>query len=67
MTGVCILYIVISKLGHWQEFSLVTLLEVDKDLEICLYGAVLLLGLPVCLQMEGDKKPLLNAKEVTEQ
>ena len=66
MTSTGVLSIIISKLGHWREPSPVVLLEVDKGLEIRLYGAVLLLGLPVCLRMEGGRKPFLDAKKVAE-
>ena len=67
VTGACVFCIFISKLGHQQEPSLVILLEVDKALEIRLHGAVLPLGLPVCLRMKGGRKPSLDVEEVTEQ
>ena len=43
------------------------MLKVDKDLEVRLYGAILPLGLPVCLKIKAGKKPLLDDGEVTEQ
>ena len=62
----CIFCIVISKLAYWHGPSPVIFVEVGKSLEIRLHGAVLPLGLPVCLQIEGNKKPLLDAEKVAE-
>ena len=67
VTGAYVFCIVISKLGHWQELSLVILLEVDKVLEIHFHSAVLPLGLPICLQIKGGRNPSLVAEEVAEQ
>ena len=64
VTNACVFCIVINKLCHWQEPSPVILLEVDKSLEVCLHGAVLPLGLPVCLRMEGGRELSLDAKKV---
>ena len=64
VTGARVLRIVISKLGYRQEPSPVILLKVDKGSEIRLHGAVLPLGLLVCLQMEGGRELLLDAEEV---
>ena len=66
VTGARVFHIIISKLGHRQEPSIVILLEVDKDSKVRLYSAVLPLSLPVCLQIEGGKKLLLDAEKVTE-
>ena len=65
LTGVRVLCIVISEFGHRQEPSPVILLEVDKSSEVRLHGAVLPLGLPICLWIEGGREPSLDAKEVT--
>ena len=67
VTGACVLRIVISELSHWQKPILVILLEVDKGLEVRLHGAVLPLGLPVCLRMEGDREPSLDVEKVAKQ
>ena len=64
VTSTCVLRIVISKLGYWQEPSPVILLKVDKDLEVHFHCAVLLLGLPICLRMDGGKEPSLDAEKV---
>ena len=53
--GAGIFGIVINKLGHWQKPSLVVPLKVDKGLEVHFYGAILPLGLPICLQIKGGK------------
>ena len=55
VTGACVLCIVISKLGHRQEPSLVILFKVDKGLEVALYGTILAHCLTVSLQVKRDK------------
>ena len=67
MTNAYVLCIFISKLDNWQEPSPVILIKGDKSKEIHIYGAVLPLGLPIYLQIERDKKPSLDAKEVAKQ
>ena len=52
VTRACNLEIIISKLGHWQESSLVILLEVDKRSEVGFYDAILPVGLPVSLRIK---------------
>ena len=54
MASAYIFSIVISKLGHWQEFCLVNLFEVDKNLDINFYYAIMSFGQAVCLGMEGS-------------
>ena len=65
MTGVCILGIVVRKLGHWQKSYLVILFKVDKGSKICLYCTVLAFGLTVYLRVERGRKFLFNSEEVT--
>ena len=67
VTGACVLRIVISKLGYWQEPSSVILLKVDERSEIRHHGAVLPVGLPLYLQMKGNREPLLDVEEVAKQ
>ena len=64
MANARIFGIIISIFGHWQEPSLIILLEIDKSSEIGYYGTDLPFGLAVSLRMEGGEKPTLNAKEV---
>ena len=67
MASAYILSIVISKVGHRQESSLVILLEVDKRLEIRFYRTILTFCLAVCLQVKGGGESPLDAEEVAEQ
>ena len=64
VTDARVLCIIISKLGYWQEPSPVILLEVDKDSEVRLHGAILPFGLPIYLRMEGGRELLLDVEEV---
>ena len=64
MAGACILGVIISKLGYWQESWLIILFEVDKISKIGLYGTILLFCLIVCLRMEGNREFPLDAKKV---
>ena len=59
-----VLCIFISEFSHWQEPSPVILLEVDDRLHVRLYDATLLLDLSFYMQIKGDRKPLLETKEV---
>lgn len=45
VTGTCIFGIVLSNLGHWQEFSLIILFLIDKCTKINLDCAILFLNL----------------------
>ena len=66
MTGFCVFGIIINKLGHWEEPGPIVLLEIDKRLEVDFYNTVLSFALAVSLRMEGDEKPTLDIKEVSE-
>ena len=55
MTITSVFAIIIYKPRHWQEFSLVILLKVDKNLKIGLYGAVLPLFLAISLRLKYGK------------
>ena len=67
VAGACIIYIVISKLGHWQEPCPIVLLEIDKGSKVGLYGGVLPFCLAVGLGVEGGRKLPLDPKEITKQ
>lgn len=67
VTGTCILSIVISKLGHWQEPSPVILFEIDKGSEVGFHRAILPLGLVVGLRVEGGGQSASNTEEVAKQ
>ena len=64
MAGARILGIIISKFGHWQEPSLIVLLEVDKCLEVGFHYMILLFCLTVCLQVKDGGESPLDIKEV---
>ena len=64
VTGAGIFRIVICKFSYWKESCPVVLLEVDKGLEVSFYGAVLPLGLTVCLRVERGGELAFDAKEV---
>ena len=62
--GTRILDVVVSELSYWQKPSPVILLIINKRFEVYLHGAVLPLGLAVCLRMKGGRKLLLDIKRV---
>ena len=65
MTNASILGIIISKLHHGKKPCSIILLEIDKNLKISFYCAILLFGLIVCLWMEIGRKSSLNTKKIT--
>ena len=67
VTGAGIFRIVIGEFSHRKESCPVVLLEVDKGSEVSFYGAVLPLGLTICLRVEGGGKLAFDAKEVAKQ
>ena len=67
VAGACILGVVISKLGHWQELCPIILFKVDKGLKVGIHGAVLPFCLTVYLRMEGSRESPLDAKIVAKQ
>ena len=66
MAGACILGVVISELGHWQEPCPIVLFEIDKSSKVGLYGAILLFCLAVGLRVEGGRELSLDSEEITE-
>ena len=63
MAGARIFGVVVSKLSYWQKPSPVILLTVNKRFEVCIHGAVLPLGLAVCLRIKSGGKLLLNVEK----
>lgn len=59
--------IMIGKLSHWQQTSLVVLFIVDKSLKISFYCTILAICLAISLRVEGNRESLLNTQKVTEQ
>ena len=64
VTSAAVFRIVIDKFSHRKEPCLVVLLEVNECLEVSFYGAVLPLGLTVCLRVERGGELAFDAKEV---
>lgn len=50
MTGAYVFRIVICKLVYCQELSSIILLEINKNIKICFYNAILLLDLAINLR-----------------
>lgn len=63
MVSARIFIIVVRKFRHEQEPYPVFLLPVNKKTKISLHYAILSLGLAVCLQIEYNKKLLLNVEK----
>ena len=61
ITGISIFCIIIGKFNYQKEFYSVILLKVNKDLEVNFCGAVLPLGLTVCLRVKCGRELLLDA------
>lgn len=66
MAETCIFGIIIEELSNQQEFSLVILFEVIKNLEISLYSVVLVFCCIINLKVMGNCKPLFDTKAVAE-
>lgn len=49
ITGINILSIIISEFSHQKKFDLITLLEIDKNLEVNFHCAVLPFSLTISL------------------
>lgn len=64
MTSVSIFDIVICKIGHWQEPSLIMLFKVDKNSKVGLYYAILMFCLTVSLGVECREEPSFDVKKV---
>lgn len=57
--------IIMGKFGYCQEFSLIILFQVDKNLEVDFYSTDLLFSLAVNLGVKDCWKFLLDFQEVT--
>ena len=66
VANACILWIVISKLGYWEESRLIILFEIDEGSEVRFYRTILTFRLAVRLRVERGGKPPFDAEEVAE-
>lgn len=64
IAGACIFGIAIYKLDYWQEFCLVILFKIDKNLQTSLYDMMLTFYLTFGLRVKRDKKLLLDIKKI---
>ena len=64
MAGACIFGIVVCNLSYWEEPSLIVLLEIDKNLEVCFHYTILLFCLVIRLRVKDVGEPPLDAKKV---
>ena len=64
MVGTSIFGIVVNKLCYRKKPCPIILIKVDKSSEIGFHHAILFFGLTVCLWIEGDRKSLLDTKEI---
>ena len=64
IAGASILGIIIGKFCYKKKPCLIILLKVDKNSEVGFHYAILPFGLIVYLWIEGDREPLLDAKEI---
>ena len=65
MASTSILGIVVGKLYYGKKPCPIILLEVDKNLEVGFYYALLPFDLTVCLWVEGSGEFLLYVEEIT--
>ena len=65
MANASILGIVVGKLCYRKKPCPIILLEVDKDLKIDFYFAILPFGLTVRLLIKSNKESPLDTKEIT--
>lgn len=52
-TNICVFCIILGKFGYWQEFNLVVLLEINKNLEINFYDIFLLINLAISIKIKN--------------
>ena len=64
MIGVSTLGIIRNEFRHGKKPCSIILLKVNKSSDIGFYHTILPLSLTICLQIEGDKKFLLDTKEI---
>lgn len=67
MAGTCVFRIIIPKLGYRQEFYLIILFIIDKNLKVSLHNAILPLYLAVFLKIKNNGELPFDAKEIIEQ
>ena len=60
IAGTSIFDVIVGKLRYKKKLCPVILLEIDKDLKICLHYTILLFGLAIYLQIKGSEKLLLD-------
>lgn len=59
----CIFCVIIYKFSHWQKFSPVTLLLLDKNLKIHLYYSILSPCLAIFMRIKDSRKFLRDTKK----
>ena len=65
MADASILGIIVGKLCYKKKPCPIILLKIDKNLEIGFYCTIVSLNLAICLWVEGGRKSLLDAEEIT--
>ena len=66
VTGVCILGVIVGKLGYSEEPFPAILLIADEGSEVGFQETVLPFGLAVGLEVEGGTEPSLDFQEETQ-
>ena len=59
--------IIIYKFSYLLELYFVILYKIDRNLEIYFYYTIFILGLPIRLKIENNRKLVLDFKEIIEQ
>lgn len=62
--GASVFCIIIGKLSHRKELSIIVLFVIDKTLEINFYYTVLFFGLTISLIMKSNREFLLDSNKV---
>ena len=66
MTNIGIFAVIIDKFRHRKKPYSIILLKVNKNSEISFYYTILALSFVICLQVESNKKSMLDIKEIVQ-
>lgn len=65
MANTSILGIIIYKFSYWQEFGLVILFKINKNLRIRFYHTILTIILAINLKIKDNRETVFNFQKIT--
>ncbi len=64
MANTCIFSIIVGKLSHQKEISLIVLFLIDEGFEVGLYSTILSFSLAINFKVDSNSEPLLDSKKI---